>query len=76
MLHCDSQLAIHLAKNHVYHARVKHIQVQYHFIRSTLEDGALALEKIEGNCNPVYMLTKTVTIEKLELCATLVGLLC
>ena len=27
VLHCDSQSAIHLAKNQVYHARTKHIVV-------------------------------------------------
>ena len=33
VLHCDSQSAIHLAKNQVYHARTKHIVVQYHKIK-------------------------------------------
>ena len=32
-LYCDSQSAIHLAKNVIYHVRIKHIQVWYHFIR-------------------------------------------
>ena len=75
VLHCDSQSAIHLARNPVYHARTKHIQVRYHFIRSALEDGVLVLEKILGSQNPADMLTKTVPIEKLKLCATSVGLL-
>ncbi|RVW72150.1 Retrovirus-related Pol polyprotein from transposon TNT 1-94 [Vitis vinifera] len=75
MLHCDNHSVIHLAKNPIYHARTKHIQVWHHFIKSALEDGLLTLEKIQGNRNPVDMLTKMVTIEKLELCATSVGLL-
>ena len=75
VLHCDNQSVIHLAKNPIYHARTKHIQVWHHFIKSALEDGLLTLEKIQGNRNPVDMLTKMVTIEKLELCATSVGLL-
>ena len=33
VLHCDSQSAIHLAKNQVYHARTKYIAMQYHKIR-------------------------------------------
>ena len=73
-LYCDSQSAIHLAKNPAYHAMTKHIQVWYHFIRSALENGALVLEKIPGSKNPADMLTKTVTIDKLKLCSTLVGL--
>ena len=75
MLHCDSQSAIHLAKNPVYHSRTKHIQVRYHFIRSALEDGVLLLEKILGSENTVHILTKAVTNEKLKLCTASVGLL-
>ena len=71
VLHCDSHSVIHLAKNPVYHARTKHIQVRYDFIRSALEDGVLVLEKILGSLNPADMLIKTVPIE----CATSVGLL-
>ncbi|KAL6327296.1 hypothetical protein AAG906_018596 [Vitis piasezkii] len=32
-LSCDNQLAIHLAENPVFHARTKHVEVHYHFIR-------------------------------------------
>ncbi|GKC18269.1 retrovirus-related pol polyprotein from transposon TNT 1-94 [Tanacetum coccineum] len=37
-MHSDSQSAIHLAKNQVYHARTEHIDVRYHFIREILEE--------------------------------------
>ncbi|GKF16728.1 hypothetical protein Tco_0061646, partial [Tanacetum coccineum] len=40
-MHSDSQSAIHLAKNKVYHARTKHIDVRYHFIREILEEGGV-----------------------------------
>jgi len=32
-VHYDDQSANHLAKNHMYHKRVKHIDVRYHKIR-------------------------------------------
>ena len=35
-LHCDSQSAIMLAKNPVFHAKTKHIAMKYHFIRDVL----------------------------------------
>jgi hypothetical protein len=31
-LYCDSQSAIHLAKNSSFHSNTKHIQLRYHFI--------------------------------------------
>ena len=46
-LYSDSMSAIHLAKNAAFHARMKHIQLRYHFIRKLLEDGQLSLEKID-----------------------------
>ncbi len=74
VLHSDSQSAIHLAKNSAFHSRTKHIDLRYHFIQSLIEDGVLKLVKIAGSKNPADMLTKPVTTEKLELCATSVGL--
>ncbi|XP_062114249.1 uncharacterized mitochondrial protein AtMg00810-like [Humulus lupulus] len=32
-LHCDNQSAIRLAENPVFHARTKHVEVHYHFLR-------------------------------------------
>ena len=49
--------------------------MRYHFIRYLVEDKLVILEKIYGSKNLADMLTKGVTIEKLKLCAALVGLL-
>ncbi|KAE8684117.1 hypothetical protein F3Y22_tig00111151pilonHSYRG00072 [Hibiscus syriacus] len=57
-VHCDSQSAIHLAKNQVYHARTKHIDVRYHFVREILEEGGVIIQKIRTTENPADMLTK------------------
>ena len=32
ILYCDNMSSIHMARNCVFHARIKHIEVQYHFI--------------------------------------------
>src|SRR5882762_6148850 len=36
---CDNQAAIKLATNDNYHARTKHIDVRYRFIRQTVKQG-------------------------------------
>ena len=74
MLYCDSQSAIHLAKNSTFHLKTNHIQLRYHFIWSSLEDGQLKMEKIHTSQNPLDMLTKGVTREKLISCSVSVGL--
>lgn len=73
-LRSDSQSVIHLAKNSAIHSITKHIQLRYHFIRTTVEEEKLKLEKIHTSQNPVDMMTKVVTREKLKLCSALVGL--
>ena len=75
ILHSDSQSAIFLAKNLVFHLKSKHIQKKYHFFRYLVKDKLVILEKICRSKNPVDMLTKGVTVEKLKLCAASVGLL-
>jgi len=57
-LHCDSKSAIYLAKNQVYHARTKHIDVRYHKIRELVASGELLLEKVHTSENAADMLTK------------------
>ena len=32
-LYCDNMSSIHLANNPVFHARTKHIEVYYHYVR-------------------------------------------
>ena len=43
VIHCDSQSAIALAHNPEHHARTKHIDIQYHFVRDKVLLGELEL---------------------------------
>ncbi|CAL8991208.1 unnamed protein product, partial [Prunus brigantina] len=60
-VHCDSQSAIYLAKNQVHHARTKHIDVRFHFVREIIDEGDILLQKIGTADNPADMLTKPVS---------------
>ena len=65
-LYCDSQSAIYLAKNQVYHARTKHIDVRFHKIRELVATGELLLKKIHTSETAADMLTKPITAYKFK----------
>ncbi|CAA0825692.1 Unknown protein [Striga hermonthica] len=75
-IHCDSQSALDLSKNAMYHSRTKHIDVRYHWLRQVVEEQQFKLEKIHTDENPADMMTKVVTGGKLQLCAELIGIEC
>uniref|UniRef100_A0A803N5C9 CCHC-type domain-containing protein n=1 Tax=Chenopodium quinoa TaxID=63459 RepID=A0A803N5C9_CHEQI len=73
-LYSDSQSAVQLAKNPMFHYRTKHIKRRYHYTRSLVKDGTMCLRKIAGSKNPADMLTKAVSSDRLRLCRTSIGL--
>ena len=72
-LYCDSQSAIYLAKNQLYHARTKHIDMRFHKIRELVYSGELLLEKVHTSENSADILTKPVTIEQFKHCLNLIN---
>ncbi|KAJ9548782.1 LOW QUALITY PROTEIN: hypothetical protein OSB04_021325 [Centaurea solstitialis] len=57
-LYCDSQSALHLAKNPVFHERTKHIEVDCHFIRDAIQDGIITPSHVSTNCQLADIFTK------------------
>jgi hypothetical protein len=70
-----SQSVIHLAKNQVHHARTKHIDIRFHFIREIIDNGQMSLQKVETKDNPTDMLTKIVPAIKFNHCLDLINIL-
>lgn len=71
---CDSQSAVCLSKNQVFHERTKHIDVRLHFIRDIIAQGLVAVKKVAGEDNPADMLTKVVPGSKFAHCLDLVNI--
>ena len=42
-IYCDTMSSIQLAKNPVFHARTKHIEAHYHFVRECVLSGEVEL---------------------------------
>ena len=63
-IYSDSQSAIYLAKNPTFHAKTKHIDAQYHFVRDMVEENKVKLEKVETLVNVVDALAKPMSTEK------------
>ncbi|KAG8480749.1 hypothetical protein CXB51_025125 [Gossypium anomalum] len=73
---CDSQSAIFLTKDQMFHERIKHIDVWYHFVRDIIARGDIVVSKISTHENPADMMTKSLPITKFEHCLDLVGVHC
>jgi hypothetical protein len=46
LIHCDNQSCIKLSKNLVFHDKLKHIEIKYHFIRDRVLKGVVKLKYI------------------------------
>ncbi|KAG8498115.1 hypothetical protein CXB51_006865 [Gossypium anomalum] len=72
----DSQSAIFLTKDQMFHERSKHIDVRYHFVRDIIARGDIVVSKISTHENPADMMTKSLPITKFEHYLDLVGVHC
>ena len=57
-LFLDSMLAIDLANNPKHHAKTKHIDIQYHFVREKIQEGTISLNYIPTKEQLANILTK------------------
>ncbi|KAJ0434592.1 putative RNA-directed DNA polymerase [Helianthus annuus] len=62
---CDNLSSIHLAEKPMFHARSKHIEVHYHFIREKVLEGEIDLKYIDTNEQIADVFTKGMTSVKL-----------
>ncbi|KAL3505152.1 hypothetical protein ACH5RR_034993 [Cinchona calisaya] len=75
-VYCDSQSAICLTKDQIYHERTKHIDVKFYFVRDTFAEGKVLVQKISTKDNLADMFTKSLPIYKFKQCLDLVGIRC
>ena len=75
VIHCDNISSIMLANNPVYHARTKHIEVHYHFVREKVLAGEIDLVYVSTEEQVADIFTKALGTEKLRRFRSLLGVL-
>ncbi|MCO5564727.1 hypothetical protein L7F22_018395 [Adiantum nelumboides] len=73
VIHCDNLNSIQLARNSVFHARTKHIEVHYHFIRERVLDGSIDLTFVRIDEQVADIFTKALGAEKLRRFRAMLG---
>ena len=71
----NSQSAMAAARNPVFHARTKHIEVHYHYVRERLSAGEISLVYVRTHDNLADLFTKALPREKFEAFRKALGLL-
>ena len=71
----DNQGAICIAKNLVSHARTKHIDVRYHYVREAVNDGVINLQYCPTHEMIADILTKPLPKKRFETLHSNIGLM-
>ena len=71
---CDNLGATHLSFNLVQHSRMKHIQIDLHFVRDQVQKGALKVSYVHTQDQLADLLTKPLSREHTECLRAKIGL--
>ena len=71
---CDNLGATHLSFNPVNHSRMKHIQIDLHFVRDLVKKGSIQISHVYTQDQLADLLTKSLSKQRTKLLHTKIGL--
>jgi len=71
----DNQGAIAIARNSIAHARTKHIDIRFHYVREVIEEGIIEIEYCPTEVMIADLLTKPLSKERFERLRQMMGLI-
>jgi hypothetical protein len=74
VIYSNNLSSIQLAKNPVFHARTKHIEVHYHFVRERVLSGEVELQHVPTDRQTANIFTKSLGLDKLRQFSRALGL--
>lgn len=66
MIYCDNKSAITIAKNSVFHSKIKHIAIKHQFIRNVIEEGQVKLEYCKSEEQLADIFTKALPRDRFQ----------
>nr|GEZ88466.1 hypothetical protein [Tanacetum cinerariifolium] len=69
-IYIDNEITICIVKNHVFHSKTKHIEIQHHVIRDAYEKKLTQVLEIHTNDNVADLLTKAFDVSGFNFLAT------
>ncbi|GJT29864.1 putative ribonuclease H-like domain-containing protein [Tanacetum coccineum] len=71
----DNESTICIVKNQVFHSKIKHIEIRYHFIRDCYKKKLIQVIKIHTDHNVADLLTKAFDVSRFNFLIASIGLL-
>jgi hypothetical protein len=66
IIHCDNQSCVKLSENPVFHDKLKHIEIKYHYIKDKVQRKAVHVQYLSTHEQVVDVFTKPLARTKFE----------
>jgi hypothetical protein len=75
VIYCDNIGATQLSSNPVFHSRMKHVAIDFHFIRQRVQSGNLRVSHVSSQDQLADVLTKSLSRSQFWLLKDKIGLI-